>query len=121
MDRVVLYDGICNLCNGTVNFLIKNDRRKIFSYAPLQSEKGKALMKKYGLPDDKFDTIIFLRGEKHYELSTAVLKIFKELGGYWKLMYAFIIIPPLIRDFIYRMIARTRYSIFGKTDQCLKT
>lgn len=119
MDRIVLFDGICNLCNGAVKFIMKHDRQKIFSFAPLQSEKGKALMRKYGLPEDKSDTIIYLRDDEHYELSTAVLKILKDLGGIWKPFYAFIIIPPFIRDFFYRMIARIRYRVFGKTDQCV--
>lgn len=119
MDRIVLFDGICNLCNGAVKFIMKHDRLKKFSFVPLQSAKGKSLMKNYGLPEDKYDTIIYLKGENHYELSAAVLHIFKDLGGIWKLFYAFIIIPPFIRDFFYRIIARIRYSVFGKTDTCV--
>lgn len=121
MERIVLFDGICNLCNSAVRFIIKYDRHKKFSFSPLQSEKGKALMRKFGLPEDRSDTIIYLKGKEHYELSSAVLHILKDLGGFWKLFYAFIIVPPFIRDFFYKIIARVRYRVFGKTDHCVIT
>lgn len=119
MDHIVLFDGICNLCNGAVRFIMKHDKEKKFSYAPLQSDRGKRLMRERALPEDKFDTIIYIRGEEHYELSSAVLQILKDLGGGWKLFYSLIIVPAFIRDFIYRIIAVTRYRIFGKTDHCV--
>lgn len=119
MDQIVLFDGICNLCNGAVKFIMKNDKSKLFTYAPLQSERGKRLMREHGLPENRFDTIIYMRGKEHYELSSAVLEILKDLGGGWKIFYAFILVPPFIRNFIYRIIAGIRYRVFGKTDHCV--
>ena len=115
---MVLFDGICNLCNGAVSFIARHDRMKRFRFATLQSDTGKLLLRKAGLPDDKIHTIIYIKGKKHYQRSTAILNILKDLGGIWKFFYGFIIIPPFIRDFFYNIVAKTRYRIFGKKDRC---
>ena len=118
MDQIVLFDGICNLCNGSVRFILKNDKSKSIKVASLQSETGKNLLRHAGLPEDSIFTVIYFAGGKIYQRSEAVLQILKDMGGIWKLFYGFIIVPPFIRDFVYNVIARYRYRIFGKRDQC---
>ena len=118
MDRIVLFDGICNLCNGSVRFILKNDKSKMIKVSSLQSETGKNLLWQAGFPEDSIFSVIYFRGEKIYQRSEAVLQILKDMGGIWKLFYGFIIIPAFIRDFFYNVIARYRYRIFGKRDQC---
>src|SRR6476620_2604578 len=90
-----------------------------FKFASLQSETGQALLKKFGLPSDDFDSFVFITGDKYYLKSSAGLHVLKELGGAWKLFYVLIIFPRPLRDFVYGLVARTRYSIFGKRDTCM--
>jgi len=115
---VILFDGICNFCNGTVNFIIDKDKKKKFKFAALQSEAGQKVLNKFNLNVTDFDTIILTEGSKYYEKSTAALRIAKRLGGIWKLFYVFIIIPTFIRNFFYDIIAKNRYKWFGKRDSC---
>ena len=118
-NYILLFDGVCNLCIGVVNFTIKRDSEEKFKFAALQSESGQALLKKYNLPTKDFDSFVFIKGEKYFLKSSAGLNVLKELGGVWKLFYLFIIIPAPLRDFIYHIVARRRYSIFGKQDSCI--
>ena len=116
---VLLFDGVCNLCNGTVQFVIKRDPRAKFRFAALQSEAGQALLKKFQLQQDDYDSFVFVEGERFYLRSTAALKVLKGLRGLWPLLYGFMIIPRPIRDFFYNWIAKNRYRWFGKKDQCM--
>jgi len=116
---ILLFDGVCNLCNHIVQFTIKRDLKAKFKFATLQSENGQALLKKFDLPTDGFNTFVFINGNKYFLKSSAGLNVLKELGGVWKLFYAFIIFPKPLRDFIYNIIAKTRYRIFGKRDNCM--
>lgn len=116
---VLLFDGVCNLCNCIVQFVIKRDPEGKFKFASLQSESGQTLLKKMGLPTDDFDSFVFINGNKYFLKSSAGLHVLKELGGVWKLFYVFIILPRPLRDFIYGLIAKTRYRIFGKRDTCM--
>src|SRR4030095_11079538 len=116
---ILLFDGVCNLCNSVVQFTIKRDQKGKFKFASLQSEAGQALLKKFNLPTDDFDSFVFIEGDKYYLKSTAGLHVLKELGGIWKLFYVLIIVPRPLRDFIYHIIAKTRYSIFGKRGVCM--
>lgn len=118
MTRTILFDGICNLCNRTVKFIHRHDRKKRFLFATLQSDFGREVLRKVGLPTDKPDTIIYIRAEKYYQKSTAALYIMRDLGGIWKLFFCFIIIPPFIRDLIYNIVSKNRYRVFGKRDEC---
>jgi predicted DCC family thiol-disulfide oxidoreductase YuxK len=118
-NYILLFDGVCNLCVSVVNFTIKRDSEEKFKFAALQSESGQALLKKYNLPTNDFDSFVFIKGEKYFLKSSAALNVLKELGGVWKLFYLFIIIPAPLRDFIYHIVARRRYSIFGKRDSCI--
>ena len=116
---ILLFDGVCNLCNRLVQFIIKRDPRATFRFASLQSESGQALLESFELPKDKLDTFVYLRGEKIYLKSSAVLHVLKDLGGGWKLLYVFIIVPKPLRDLVYTLVSKTRYNIFGKKDQCM--
>jgi len=117
--HILLFDGVCNLCIGLVNFTIKRDSKEKFKFAALQSESGQSLLKTFGLSATDYDTFVLISGEKYYLKSSAGLHVLKELGGVWKLFYAFIIIPVPLRDFIYNVVARRRYRIFGKRATCI--
>jgi predicted DCC family thiol-disulfide oxidoreductase YuxK len=118
-NPILLFDGVCNLCNGLVKFIIKRDHRSRIRFAPLQSDAGKSLLVKSGLDHEEINTVVYLKGDKVFLRSSAVLQLLKDLGGGWKLFYGFILIPPVIRDFFYNLIARTRYRIFGRTGSCI--
>lgn len=115
---IILFDGICNFCNSSVNFIIERDIRNRFIFAPIQSESGKKLMNHFGLDAENLKTIILIEGERYYTKTTAALRIAKELKGAWKLFYVFIIVPPFIRDIFYNMISKYRYRWFGKRETC---
>lgn len=116
---ILLFDGVCNLCNRTVQFVIKRDVRKRFRFAALQSANGQALLRELGLPIQHFNTVVLIHGDTYYVKSTAALRVLKELGGLWKLCYALIVIPRPIRDLVYNMVAKTRYRVFGRRDMCM--
>jgi predicted DCC family thiol-disulfide oxidoreductase YuxK len=118
MKGTVLFDGICNLCNGLVQFIKKRDKRKRFHFVALQSEEGRGVLLSSGLPETDSDTAVYIKDGQTYLRSSAVLHILKDVGGAWKILYVFIIIPPIIRDFLYRLIAHSRYQLFGKRDSC---
>lgn len=116
-NSVILFDGVCNFCNSSVNFIIEHDKKGYFKFAPLQSEIGKTLVDKFGLRD--VDSIILVEDDKAYTYSTAALKFIKHLDGIWSWAYIFIIIPRPIRDFFYKLFAANRYRLFGKKDTCM--
>lgn len=118
MNPVILFDGVCNFCNGAVNFIIRHDGEKKFKFAPLQSEIGEKLRAKYGI-EENIDSIILVENDRAYTHSTAGLRVAKDIGGIWSLGYAFIIVPMFIRDFIYRLFAKNRYRLFGRQDACM--
>ncbi len=118
-EHILLFDGVCNLCNSIVQFTIKRDPKEKFKFASLQSESGQVLLKKFNLPTNDFDSFVFINGDKYFLKSSAGLHVLKELGGLWKLFYFFIIFPRPLRDFVYNIIAKTRYKIFGKRDTCM--
>ena len=118
-ENILLFDGFCNLCSRLVNFIIKRDKKAKFFFLSLQSASGQSLLKNFGLPTDDFGSVVYIRGDKYFLKSSAILHILKELGGIWKLFFIFIIIPNSVRDFIYKIIAKTRYKIFGSHDSCI--
>ncbi len=118
-EIVLLFDGYCNLCNGLVQFVLKKDKRKKFKFTSLQSLSGQALLKNFDLPIEDFNTFVLIIGDKYFIKSTAGLLVAKDLGGFWKLFYVFILIPRPIRDFTYNLIARNRFKIFGKRSVCM--
>ena len=118
-EKIILFDGVCNLCSGMVMFTIKRDVKAKIKYASLQSVSGQAFLKKFDLPLNDFNSFVYVIGDKHYRRSSAALRVFKELGGFWKILFIFIIVPPFIRDFIYAIISKNRYRIFGKKESCM--
>ena len=116
---ILLFDGVCNLCDSLVGFVIRHDRSKKIIFSSLQSENGKSLLAQYGLPAGYLKSVVYIKENKYYTRSSAVLNILKDLGGGWSLFYGFIIIPVFIRDFLYNIIAGIRYRIFGKKISCL--
>lgn len=116
---IVLFDGVCNLCDNTVQFILKRDKKGYFQFASLQSEAGQELLKKYDLPTDDFDSFVLLENGKLYQRSTGALRVCRRLGAAWPLLYTFIIVPAFIRNAIYNWVARNRYRWFGKKDACM--
>lgn len=117
--KIILFDGVCNLCNGAVVFIIKRDKKNVFKFAALQSEIGQQLISKFNIDTSKVDSIILIDGEKHYEKSSAALRIAKYLSGAYPLLFGFMILPKFIRDSVYDYIARNRYRWFGKRESCM--
>ncbi len=116
---ILLFDGICNLCNSTVQFVIKRDTTAKFKFAALQSEYGQLMLKNFRLPDTFIDSFIYIKGDRCFIKSSAILHMLKDIGGAWQLLYIFIIVPRIIRDFCYDVIARSRYKIWGKRESCM--
>ena len=117
--HIVFFDGVCNLCNGAVQFIIKRDRHAIFHFSALQSAAGQRALQRFGLPADHFESFLLLENNRLYTQSTAALRVCRQLNGLWKLLYVFIIIPPFIRDIFYSFIARNRYQWFGRRESCM--
>ena len=119
-QHIILFDGVCNLCNSTVNFVLKNEKKPIFRVASIQSETGKELLKWCGLPSDYNQAVVYLENGKVHLGSTAALKIGQELTFPWSVLsYTGIIVPRFIRDWVYAQIAKHRYQWFGKRDVCM--
>ena len=116
---IILFDGVCNLCNGAVNFVIKRDNSNVFRFAPLQENSGILLLKKYAIDPQKLDTIILIENDRVYLKSTAALRISKKMSNLWPLLYVCIVLPKFLRDAVYDYIAKNRYAWFGKNDQCI--
>ncbi len=116
---IILFDGVCNLCNGFVNFLILRDKQNKFQFGSLQSPKVQELLKQYHYSTDDLSTVLLVENEQLYSQSTAVLKILRQLNGGWPLLYGFIILPKFIRDFFYQLVAKNRYKLFGRKDVCM--
>ena len=116
---VILFDGVCNFCNSSVNFVIKRDRKQRIKFAPLQTDIGKCLVQEFGLPADDLQSFIFIEKGLLYKKSTSALKVCKYLNGLWPLCYGFIIIPVFIRDGVYDFIAKRRYKWFGRKEECI--
>lgn len=118
--KIILFDGVCNLCNDAVLKVIKNDRNNYFVFAALQSNSGKEIINHLKIDVSKIDSIILFEPGVAYEIkSTAALKIMKDFGGFWLLTQIFGILPLSIRDFIYDYIAKNRYKWFGKKESCM--
>lgn len=117
LPPIILFDGVCNLCNASVRFIVDRDPKGIFRFAPLQSETGKRLLAEYGEADD-LSTLILIEDRKSYTQSSAALRIARRLSGAWPAFSALLIIPRPLRDVIYRFIAVRRYKWFGRTEEC---
>lgn len=116
---VILFDGVCNFCNSSVQFVIKRDPKRYFRYAPLQSAYGQAELARYGLPVESFGSFVLVEDGKAYTRSTASLRVARKLSGAWPVLYAFIIVPAFLRNMVYEFVAQNRYRWFGKRAQCM--
>jgi len=116
--QIILFDGVCNFCNFWVNFVIKRDKKDLFRFAALQSEKAKEFSDKFNFDTSSMNTFVLIDGDHLYTKSTAALKICKQLTGPIKIFYPFISLPKFFRDFIYDLVAKNRYKFFGKRDSC---
>ena len=119
MGAIVLFDGVCNFCNGSINSVIEHDKAGYFKFAPLQSGIGEDLLGRHGIERSETDSVVLIEDEKAYTHSTAALRIARRLGGIWSMGYALIIIPRPIRDFLYKSFAKYRYRLFGRQDECM--
>jgi predicted DCC family thiol-disulfide oxidoreductase YuxK len=116
--NIILFDGICNLCSGSVQFIIKRDPKRVFQFASLQSAFGQQQLEKFGLDTNALHSIILIRNDQILERSDAIFEIAKKLKGVWPIFYGFKILPRFFRDGLYNWIAKSRYKLFGKKDSC---
>ncbi|WP_235063438.1 thiol-disulfide oxidoreductase DCC family protein [Candidatus Halobonum tyrrellensis] len=117
---VLLFDGVCNLCNGAVRFVVRFDDAGTFRFAPLQSDVGQALLDRYGrsLSGDALDSVVLVEDGVAYEKSDAVLRVARRLDGPWPLAYPLTLLPRRLRDAAYDVVAANRYRVFGRSDEC---
>ena len=116
--KIILFDGICNLCNQSVQFVIEHDSKNQFRFASLQSDFGQDFLKKNKLEATQFDSIVFIEDDQFYTKSSAALKIAKYLDGITSWLTIFMIVPKPLRDVVYSFIAKNRYRWFGKNESC---
>lgn len=116
--KIILFDGDCNFCNKSINFIIGKDKKNLFKFARLQGSVGKLLLEQHNLKTD-LSSLILIDDEKVYDKSSAVLNIAKKLGGIYTFLYFFIIIPKFLRDNLYTLFARNRYRFFKNSEACL--
>lgn len=114
---VLLFDGVCNLCNGVVQFVLKNDRRGVLQFASQQSESGVSLLERHKIPP--MQGVVLLEGETVFTGSDAALRLFRHLGSGWGALEALRILPRPLREFVYGFIAQNRYKLFGKRESCM--
>ena len=117
--KIILFDGVCNLCNTSVNFVIKRDKKDVFRFTALQSDVGKELCLKFSIDSSETDSIVLIDSKKYYTKSTAALRITKSLSGGYPLFFGFIVIPTFIRNWVYDFVARNRYQWYGKKESCM--
>jgi len=117
--KVILFDGVCNVCDSFVQFVLKRDQKGVFYFASLQSEIGKQLLAKHKVAVADLSTVVLIDGDKVYTHSDVVLVVGKNLGGLFKLLYPFKILPKKFRDFSYDWFAKNRYRFFGKKEVCM--
>ena len=115
---VLLFDGVCNLCNGFVRFTVKFDAEGTFRFAPLQSPVGQELLERHDMDTEEFDSVVLVENEGVSTHSTAALKVLRELDGPWPLLYPLVYLPKVVRDGGYNLVAKYRYRVFGKQESC---
>ncbi|MEO8087934.1 MAG: thiol-disulfide oxidoreductase DCC family protein [Bacteroidota bacterium] len=119
MEAIILFDGVCNLCNGFVQFVINNDKKGKFKFASLQSDAAQNILRPLNFPLDELKTIVLVENGRIYLRSRAVLRIAKQLDGIWKMAVVLYIFPSFISDSVYNLVSRNRYRVFGKKDSCM--
>ena len=116
---IVLYDGVCGLCDRSVQLILRNDRRGRFRFAALQSETGRALLEKFGLSPEALDSVVLVEGAHAWRKSRAALRIARRMDAPWPLLWPLVVVPRPVADFFYNLVAKHRYRIFGKLDACM--
>ncbi|MHC5023232.1 MAG: thiol-disulfide oxidoreductase DCC family protein [Planctomycetota bacterium] len=116
---IILFDGVCNLCNRSVQFVIRRDHGPAFRFATLQSERGRGLMTARGLDPDSLESMVLIEDDRAFTRSDAALRIARRLARPWRWLWAFRVVPRGARDFIYGLVARHRYRWFGRRDACM--
>ena len=116
--KIVLFDGVCNLCSSSVQFILKHDKKNQFLFGSLQGKAGQEYLKKFNLPVDALNSFMLVEDDKLYTCSSGALRMLRHLGNGWQLLYAFIIVPKFMRDGVYNIIAKNRYKWFGKKEEC---
>lgn len=117
-DKIVLFDGVCNFCASSVQFIIRHDKTNSLKFASLQSSIGQQLLKNYNMPQG-LEGVVFVESDKAYFKSAAAFRIVRYFGGFWRILIVFSVLPLFITDFFYDVIARNRYKWFGKKDSCM--
>jgi Uncharacterized protein conserved in bacteria len=115
---VILFDGVCNLCNAAVRAVVRYDDAGVYRFAPLGSPVGQELLRRHGLPTDELDSVVLVADGAAYTRSTAALRVCRRLGLPWSLLGPLLAVPVPLRDPFYDLVARTRYRLFGRTDEC---
>ena len=118
-QHIILFDGVCNLCNAAVQFVIRHDKSEQFIFASLQSDTGKRILSENSLPESDLKSFILVEENKVYTRSSAALRVAKKLNGILPALYVFMLVPSFIRDGVYNLIAKNRYKWFGRKDECL--
>lgn len=118
-SRVILFDGVCKLCNAWTRFVIRHDRAHRLKLASVQSPAGQRLLEHFDMPTTYFDTVLYIEGDRAYVKSDALLRIVGQLGWPWKLLAVARLCPRFVRDWCYDRIARNRYHLFGRFDACV--
>ncbi|MBL5771563.1 thiol-disulfide oxidoreductase DCC family protein [Heyndrickxia sporothermodurans] len=118
MGGIILFDGVCNFCNSSVQFIMKRDPKAFFKFASLQSETGKSLLLKYQITED-VDSLVLIEDDSYFIKSSAILRICTHLRGLWKILSVFRFVPTPMRNILYDIIAKNRYRWFGKKETCM--
>ena len=114
--HIVIFDGLCNVCHGAVNFIIKRDPEGLFAVNPMQSELAHDLLEKHQIQNRGIDTFLLIKNGQCFVFSSTALEIARQLTGFW---FIFRLLPGSIRDFFYKAFARNRYALFGRQDTCM--
>lgn len=116
---IIVFDAQCLLCSGWVRFLLKHDRRGVFRFASIQGEHGRALLARAGLRVDGLQTLLLVDGERTWQHTGAILRVLHGLGWPWRLAWIGWVVPAPVRDAVYRLVARNRYRLFGRSEACM--
>ncbi|MCP4404375.1 MAG: thiol-disulfide oxidoreductase DCC family protein [bacterium] len=118
-QQIVVFDGSCHVCSYAVRFIIKRDRRAVYTFTPMQSDYGRKLLSKYGIHPENLDTFVLVKGDTPYLRSDAAIEIVRRFEGVWKILVLCKFIPKPLRDAVYSLIAKNRYRLFGQKDACM--
>ena len=118
-QNLIIFDGVCKLCAGTVRFVVRNETDRVFRFTPLQTATGARLMREHGIDPDDADTFVVLADGRAYIKSDAAFRLLRHLRSRWKVLHALRIFPRPLRDWVYDVVARNRYQWFGKYEECI--